>query len=116
VVSEARLQCSLRIFELYYDVNEDRRLQNVYVETTQSISSYINSGRFILGGRRLAKSGMPGPRPIRDRQNRRPFRVEFTADDDYALAHYLATRIPDKASGGRSGEVIYKELEQLVRD
>jgi hypothetical protein len=116
VVSKARLHCSLRIFELSYDANENARLRNVHVETTHSIVGFINSGRFILGGRRLAKSGMPGPRPSGGRRNRRPYRVEFTVDDDDALARYLATRIPHKASGGRSGEVIYKELEELVRD
>jgi hypothetical protein len=114
VVSEARLHCSLKILQLYYDVNEDLKLRDVYVETVESIVGYINSGRFILGGRRPAQSGMPGRRPSGGQQNRRPYRVEFTNDDDDALARYLATRIPDKASGGRSGEVIYKELEQLV--
>lgn len=99
----------VKLLQLYYDLCEEPQLRNIYVETTQTIAGSIHSGRFILGGRRLAKSGMPGPRP-----GGRP-RMEFTQNDDYDLARYVAMRIPDKSASGRLGEVIYKELEQLVR-
>ncbi|EJD06095.1 uncharacterized protein FOMMEDRAFT_166374 [Fomitiporia mediterranea MF3/22] len=37
-------------------------------------------------------------------------RTEFTEDDDYHLAVYLARRIPHDESGGRMGEGVYKDL------
>lgn len=39
-------------------------------------------------------------------------RTPFTNDDDLHLAKYLARRIPYKDSGGRTGQVIYKQLEE----
>jgi hypothetical protein len=44
-------------------------------------------------------------------------RIPFTAEDDEHLAFYIATVFPDVSDGGRSGNLIYKELtEELVRD
>lgn len=37
-------------------------------------------------------------------------RTEFTARDEFHLTEYIATRIPDKAAGGRTGNKIYIEL------
>ncbi|TDL18896.1 hypothetical protein BD410DRAFT_792678 [Rickenella mellea] len=40
----------------------------------------------------------------------RLFRTEFTAEDDENLCRYLAHRIPDKESGGRTGNKVYQQL------
>ena len=42
-------------------------------------------------------------------------RVNFTAEDDENLVHYMATVFPDTESGGRMGNKYYQELERLVR-
>ena len=42
-------------------------------------------------------------------------RVNFTAEDDENLVHYMATVFPDAESGGRMGNKYYQELERLVR-
>lgn len=42
-------------------------------------------------------------------------RQEYTHDDDMHLAAYIASRIPLKEEGGRTGNVIYKELCEEVR-
>lgn len=41
-------------------------------------------------------------------------REVFTEKEDERLCRYLAIRIPDKKSGGRSGNAIYKQLTELV--
>lgn len=41
-------------------------------------------------------------------------RNAFTRQDDERLARYIAVKIPEEADGGRTGIVIYKELEELV--
>ena len=42
-------------------------------------------------------------------------RVEFTADDDEHLVQYLATHLPKKSAGGRTGLEPYRRLVDLVR-
>ena len=42
-------------------------------------------------------------------------RVNFMAEDDENLVHYMATVFPDAESGGRMGNKYYQELERLVR-
>lgn len=41
--------------------------------------------------------------------------VRFTDEDDYHLCRYLSVVVPDKSAGGRTGNKIYQELENLVR-
>ncbi|KIM52435.1 hypothetical protein SCLCIDRAFT_50341, partial [Scleroderma citrinum Foug A] len=41
-------------------------------------------------------------------------RVNFTAEDDENLVHYMATVFPDTESGGRMGNKYYQELERLA--
>jgi len=42
-------------------------------------------------------------------------RVNFSDLDDHHLCRYLAVTVPDKKDGGRTGNTIYQELEELVR-
>lgn len=39
-------------------------------------------------------------------------RRAFTFEEDEFLAEYLAMRIPENGAGGRSGNGVYKELEE----
>jgi len=42
-------------------------------------------------------------------------RVPFTAADDHNLCQYIASRRPDKESGGRFGKILYQNLVDMVR-
>lgn len=114
LVSEARLHMDLAIMQLHYNANEDRVLQNIYVEPHTFLTKCINMRHFKLGGDKKIKMGMPGPRPRSQGEKRR--RVEYTDDDDDHLCYYLARRTPDPNEGGRMGNAIYKQLERLVCD
>jgi hypothetical protein len=113
LVSEARLHMDLAIMQLHYNANEDRVLQNIYVEPHTFLTKCIDTRHFKLGKDKRIKMGMPGPRPRRQGEVTRS-RVEYTDDDDDHLCYYLARRTPDPNEGGRMGNAIYKELERLV--
>lgn len=63
LVSEPNLRSQLDILRLRYDVHDNMKLRNIYVETLEYLSRCINTGVFILGGNKKIKMGMPGPRP-----------------------------------------------------
>lgn len=43
-----------------------------------------------------------------------PKHAEFTREDEINLCRYIADRIPDKTTGGRRGNEIYKQLVAFV--
>ena len=106
---------TLRTMQLYYDISEDRRLQNIYVKPLTFITECAHAGSFRLGKEKRIKMGMPGPRPRNAAGTAGRARVEYTAEDDDHLCHFLAKRCPYLADGGRMGNAIYKELEKIVR-
>jgi hypothetical protein len=105
---------TLRTMQLYYDINEDRRLQDIYVKPLTFITECAHAGSFSLAKEKRLKMGMPGPRPRNAAGGGGRARVEYTAEDDDHLCHFLARRCPHLADGGRMGNAIYKELENMV--
>ncbi|KAJ3480392.1 hypothetical protein NLI96_g8390 [Meripilus lineatus] len=82
-------------------------MNNIYVEPPRFIHERIILGTYAHVQRPFKK--MPG-RPIGSRGER------FTNEDKRHLIEYIAIKIPKAEDGGRSGDTIYKRLEQLGRD
>lgn len=107
LVSEARLSMSLRTKQIYYDTHENPVLRNIFVRPLAFLRTCANMGVFSVSTKKM-KQGMPG----RPRNNRT--RVEYTDEDDDHLSVFLAIRTPRLEDGGRGGNEIYKELEDIV--
>ncbi|THU91767.1 hypothetical protein K435DRAFT_968014 [Dendrothele bispora CBS 962.96] len=43
-------------------------------------------------------------------------RTQFTEDDEIKLCHWIASKIPHKSTGGRTGNKLYQQLVQMAGD
>jgi len=109
LVDEARLTTKLSTMELKYHVHPDPMLRKIYVKPLGFLRQCANEGYFKLN-QKILKKGMGGPKPRGGRS-----RTEFTDQDDANLCEFLAIRTPNPADGGRGGNVVYQQLEELVR-
>ncbi|KAH7890127.1 hypothetical protein F5I97DRAFT_1850356 [Phlebopus sp. FC_14] len=90
----------------YYSSTDLFRIRMI-VEPRGFIRKCIRSG--VYEHRAPKQTGMPGPRPGGGGR----VRHNFTPEDDEHLAYYLATIFPDPSTGGRLGNVHYKNLMDL---
>ncbi|KAJ6502215.1 hypothetical protein C8R45DRAFT_612567 [Mycena sanguinolenta] len=84
-----------------YKTHTQFELNPVYVESTGWVDNCVKIGRCIhyfvqkgMGGRIAGGGG----------------RTAFTEEDDQRLARYIAILIPDKTTGGRTGNNVFKRL------
>ncbi|KAL1709653.1 hypothetical protein EV121DRAFT_194378 [Schizophyllum commune] len=82
------------------------RVHDFWVEPLTFVRKCINWGVYSHEARKV---GMPG----RAGNEEGLFRVEFTADDDEHLVQFLATHLPEKSAGGRTGLEPYRRLVDL---
>ncbi|KAI0074685.1 hypothetical protein K474DRAFT_1511113 [Panus rudis PR-1116 ss-1] len=86
-------------YELKYS-----QLPKPWVKTTGFIGECIELGRYDPKfPRKQGMGGIPGGR-------RNGTRTEFTKEDEEHLCDFLARVVPDKESGGRTGNKIYIDL------
>ncbi|KAG5645067.1 hypothetical protein DXG03_007157 [Asterophora parasitica] len=84
------------------DISDDQCFRDTWVEPLSFIKRCIKEGqvRHLLPGRKRMGGTIGG-------------RHDFTKEDDDHLARYIAAKVPHKEEGGRRGDVIYQELEEL---
>ena len=66
LVSETRLTTDLATMKLRYDVHSDPVFRDIHVESLTFLRRCLNTGFFEIGGERMIKMGMPGPRPRKE--------------------------------------------------
>ncbi|KAJ7721551.1 hypothetical protein DFH07DRAFT_857708 [Mycena maculata] len=84
-----------------YKTHSHPELKGVYVEAVKWVQNCVKNGKCVHNyiQKRMGGATYTG------RQ-----RASFTTEDDQKLAEYLATLIPNKTDGGRTGQIIYKRL------
>ncbi|KAL0953511.1 hypothetical protein HGRIS_004735 [Hohenbuehelia grisea] len=103
LVNERHLYAqSLESMRLGYSLQDDEALRK-YIEPQTFVKKCVNRGEYYH--ELPERKGMGGPT--------RAFRVEYEPKDDERLARYIASRCPDPASGGRTGNGIYQDLVDL---
>ncbi|KAG1799334.1 uncharacterized protein HD556DRAFT_1347138 [Suillus plorans] len=81
--------------------------QGVYIEPRDFVRQCTRARKY--EHRPPPRKGMPGAPGGR-------VRVPFTADDDDHLAFYIATVYPNASDGGRTGNLLYRELTEELAD
>lgn len=113
--------------QLAYAANPDARKRNISVQYLNFLEDSIRERTWGIPKERL--KGMSGrvyvyvpsqnffsPPSFKLLTFRgREGRTEYTQEDDENLARYFAAILPDRASGGRTGNNPYKHLCELVR-
>ncbi|KAF9469297.1 hypothetical protein BDZ94DRAFT_371453 [Collybia nuda] len=104
IVDDTRVKHGIK--QLAYDVHCNKLMRHIYVEPMPFIQRCIRQGTVIH--RLKERQGMGGAVGHT--------RSSFTKEEDLSICQYLALRIPIKEAGGRLGDNVYKELEELAAD
>ena len=112
--------------KIQFACSKDPLMRKIHIEDLGFIANCIARQRFSHAVPK--KQGLGGPDSTRAKKwalyffsiestllMRSGSRVPFTTQDDTNLCQYIASRRPEKDSGGRSGNKLYQDLVNLVR-
>jgi len=130
IVSSTYSSADIERIQRQWACSQDPSRRKVYVEQPKFIRICISQNRFFhVLPRQRGLGGAFRPRAYACHilffcitSDTCPFvlhsrvrqKIPFEAIEDLYLAQYIASRRPNKESGGRSGNLLYKQLVELV--